>query len=61
MHGISFGLALDMSLACDIRISTTDTRFSVKEVDIGLAADIGKFTYFSVYFPDGAIDNFQVL
>jgi delta(3,5)-delta(2,4)-dienoyl-CoA isomerase len=41
LHGISFGLALDMSLACDIRISTTATKFSVKEVDIGIAADIG--------------------
>ncbi|KAF2110729.1 ClpP/crotonase-like domain-containing protein [Lophiotrema nucula] len=41
LHGISFGLALDMSLACDIRLSTTTTKFSVKEVDIGLAADIG--------------------
>ncbi|PSN73385.1 ClpP/crotonase [Corynespora cassiicola Philippines] len=41
LHGVSFGLALDMSLACDIRLSTADTRFSVKEVDIGLAADIG--------------------
>ena len=36
LHGISFGLALDMCLACDIRISTTTTKFSVKEVDIGV-------------------------
>ncbi|KAH7093230.1 ClpP/crotonase-like domain-containing protein [Paraphoma chrysanthemicola] len=41
MHGIAYGLALDMSLACDIRVSTNDTAFCVKEVDIGLAADIG--------------------
>ncbi|KAF2801018.1 ClpP/crotonase [Melanomma pulvis-pyrius CBS 109.77] len=41
LHSISFGLALDMSLACDIRLSTANTQFSVKEVDIGLAADIG--------------------
>lgn len=41
MHGVSFGLALDMSLACDIRVSTDDARISVKEVDIGIAADIG--------------------
>jgi delta(3,5)-delta(2,4)-dienoyl-CoA isomerase len=41
LHGISFGLALDMSLACDVRLATQGTRFSVKEVDIGLAADIG--------------------
>lgn len=41
LHGISYGLALDMSLSCDVRIAARDTRFSVKEVDIGLAADIG--------------------
>ncbi|KAF1957182.1 ClpP/crotonase [Byssothecium circinans] len=41
LHGISFGLALDMSLACDIRLTARTTRFSVKEVDIGIAADIG--------------------
>ncbi|TVY87865.1 Delta(3,5)-Delta(2,4)-dienoyl-CoA isomerase, mitochondrial [Lachnellula willkommii] len=41
MHGISFGLAIDMSSCADIRICTSDTRFAVKEVDIGLAADIG--------------------
>ncbi|EAT86314.1 enoyl-CoA hydratase [Parastagonospora nodorum] len=41
LHGISYGLALDMCLACDIRFSTNTTAFSVKEVDIGIAADIG--------------------
>ncbi|OCK77011.1 ClpP/crotonase [Lepidopterella palustris CBS 459.81] len=41
LHGIAYGLALDMSLACDIRICASNTQFSVKEVDIGLAADIG--------------------
>ncbi|CAO2655500.1 Nn.00g043030.m01.CDS01 [Neocucurbitaria sp. VM-36] len=41
LHGVSFGLALDMSLACDIRVAASDARISVKEVDIGIAADIG--------------------
>ncbi|KAF1844994.1 delta-delta-dienoyl-CoA isomeras-like protein [Cucurbitaria berberidis CBS 394.84] len=41
LHGISFGLALDMCLACDIRVATADAKISVKEVDIGIAADIG--------------------
>jgi len=41
MHGVSFGLAIDMSTCADIRICTADTKFAVKEVDIGLAADIG--------------------
>ncbi|KAI1635138.1 ClpP/crotonase-like domain-containing protein [Biscogniauxia mediterranea] len=41
LHGISLGLAIDISSCADIRICSKDTRFSVKEVDIGLAADIG--------------------
>lgn len=41
LHGFSFGLALDMTLCADIRICVSSTKFAVKEVDIGLAADIG--------------------
>jgi Delta3,5-Delta2,4-dienoyl-CoA isomerase len=44
MHGIAYGLAIDMSTACDIRICTEDVRFSVREVEIGLAADVGTLT-----------------
>ncbi|KAF3390564.1 hypothetical protein F1880_009414 [Penicillium rolfsii] len=41
MHGFAFGLAIDLSTAADIRLCSKDVRFAVKEVDIGLAADIG--------------------
>jgi len=41
LHGYAFGLALDISTCVDIRISSADAKFAVKEVDIGLAADIG--------------------
>ncbi|KAJ6112256.1 Delta(3-5)-Delta(2-4)-dienoyl-CoA isomerase [Penicillium sp. IBT 18751x] len=41
MHGFSFGLAIDLSTAADVRLCSKDVRFSVKEVDIGLAADLG--------------------
>jgi Delta3,5-Delta2,4-dienoyl-CoA isomerase len=41
MHGYAYGLAIDLSTACDIRLCAEGTRFSVKEVDIGLAPDIG--------------------
>ncbi|KAI1763952.1 ClpP/crotonase [Hypoxylon sp. FL1150] len=41
MHGIAIGLAIDMSCCADVRICSKDTKFSVKEVDIGMAADIG--------------------
>lgn len=41
LHGISYGLALDMTTACDIRLCAANTRFAIKEVDIGIAADVG--------------------
>jgi delta(3,5)-delta(2,4)-dienoyl-CoA isomerase len=41
MHGYSFGLAIDLSSCADVRICARTTRFSVKEVDIGIAADLG--------------------
>ncbi|KAE8418538.1 ClpP/crotonase-like domain-containing protein [Aspergillus pseudocaelatus] len=41
MHGYSYGFAIDLSAAADVRICTRDVHFSVKEVDIGMAADIG--------------------
>lgn len=41
LHGISIGLAIDLSSCADVRICAADTRLAVKEVDIGLAADIG--------------------
>lgn len=41
LHGVSLGLAMDIACCADIRICASNTRFSVKEVDIGLAADIG--------------------
>jgi len=44
MHGYSYGLGIDMGVACDIRVCTKDARMCVKEVDIGLAADIGTLT-----------------
>jgi Delta3,5-Delta2,4-dienoyl-CoA isomerase len=41
LHGISYGLGIDLSCCCDVRICAKDTRFSVREVEIGLAADVG--------------------
>jgi delta(3,5)-delta(2,4)-dienoyl-CoA isomerase len=41
IHGYAFGLGIDLSAACDVRFCLADTKFCVKEVDIGLAADVG--------------------
>ncbi|KAI9719103.1 MAG: hypothetical protein M1812_003733 [Candelaria pacifica] len=44
LHGYTFGLGIDLSTCADIRICATSTKLSVKEVDIGIAADIGTLT-----------------
>ena len=44
IHGYCFGLGVDISVCCDVRICTEDAKFSVKEVDIGIAADVGTLT-----------------
>jgi len=39
--GFCIGAGVDLSSACDIRLCAKDTKFTIKEVDVGLAADIG--------------------
>ncbi|KAG0139762.1 hypothetical protein CROQUDRAFT_54255 [Cronartium quercuum f. sp. fusiforme G11] len=41
IHGVCYGLGIDIISACDIRICTSSTRFAIKEVDASIAADIG--------------------
>lgn len=41
LHGICYGAAIDLATACDLRYSSQDARLSVKEIDVGLTADLG--------------------
>ncbi|XP_033125925.1 delta(3,5)-Delta(2,4)-dienoyl-CoA isomerase, mitochondrial-like [Anneissia japonica] len=41
VHGACVGAGIDMISACDMRYCTSDAWFQIKEVDIGLAADVG--------------------
>lgn len=41
IHGACIGAGVDLITACDIRYCAQDAFFQVKEVDIGLAADVG--------------------
>ena len=41
LHGFSYGAAIDLAVAADIRLCTRTARLCVKEIDIGLAADLG--------------------
>lgn len=41
MNGINYGLALDISACCSIRVATADATFSIREIKLGIPADIG--------------------
>ncbi|CCE82069.1 Piso0_002765 [Millerozyma farinosa CBS 7064] len=41
LNGVCYGLALDMLACCSIRVVTEDVRLSIREIKIGIPADIG--------------------
>ena len=41
VQGFCWGAGVDIAAACDMRYATKSTRFSVKEVDLAIVADIG--------------------
>lgn len=46
IHSACIGGGMDMVSACDIRYCSSDAWFTIKEVDIGLAADLGTLQRF---------------
>jgi enoyl-CoA hydratase len=41
IHGVCIGGGLDLAAACDIRLASRDARFSLREVRVGMIADVG--------------------
>lgn len=41
IHGACVGGALDLVTCCDLRYAAADAVFSIKEIDIGMVADVG--------------------
>jgi enoyl-CoA hydratase/carnithine racemase len=41
IHGVCIGGGVDLVTACDIRLCTKDTKFSVRETKIAIVADLG--------------------
>ena len=41
IHGSCIGGGVDLITACDLRYATKDARFQIKEIDLGLVADVG--------------------
>ncbi len=41
IHGVCLGAGLDLAAMCDMRYASQEAQFSVKEVDLGIVADLG--------------------
>jgi enoyl-CoA hydratase/carnithine racemase len=46
MNGLVIGAGIDFTSAADIRYCSKGTKFTIKELDYGLAADIGTLQRF---------------
>ncbi len=53
VHGLCIGGGVDLITACDMRYCTEDAQFSVKEIDVGLVADIGTLQRLPQLIGDG--------
>ena len=53
VQGGCIGGAFDLAAACDIRLATADAFFSVQEINIGMAADLGVLQRLQAIMPAG--------
>ena len=53
IHGACIGGAIDLVTCCDMRYASIDARFSVREIDIAMAADVGTLQRLPRLVPDG--------
>jgi len=55
IHGACIGAGVDLITCCDMRYATVDTYFQVKEIDVGMAADVGTLQRMPKLVPDGIV------
>lgn len=53
VQGGCVGAGLDLAAACDVRVCSADAFFTVQEVHIGMAADVGSLQRLPKIVPDG--------
>lgn len=53
IQGACLGGGLDLACCCDIRYASADARFSVREIDIGMVADVGTLQRLPGLIPPG--------
>ena len=55
IHGSCIGAGVDLIAGCDMRYATRDARFSIKEVDLGIVADVGSLQRLPYLIGDGLL------
>ncbi len=55
IHGACVGGAVDMVACCDMRYASADAQFSVREIDVGMTADVGSLQRLPKLLPDGIV------
>lgn len=53
VHGACFGGGIDLITCCDMRYAAADAHFSVKEIDVGMTADVGTLQRLPKLIPAG--------
>ncbi|CAM3080946.1 enoyl-CoA hydratase [Pseudomonas floridensis] len=55
IQGYCLGGAIDLISACDVRYATADVQFAIREIDMGMAADVGTLQRLPRIIPDGVM------
>jgi len=55
IHGGCIGAGVDLVSACDIRYSTNKAVFQIKEIDLGITADVGTLQRLPHLIPQGIV------
>ena len=53
IHGACIGGGIDLITCCDMRYASAEAWFSVKEIDVGMTADVGTLQRLPKLVPDG--------
>ncbi len=53
IHYTCIGGGIDMTSCCDMRYASADAYFSIREIDIGMTADVGTLQRLPKIIPDG--------
>jgi len=55
IHNTCIGGGVDMTCCADMRYATQDAHFSIREIDIGMTADVGTLQRLPKIIPDGVV------